>query len=347
MSGITINEFTVAMETYGANRLENRSGSRYPVSVPCFEVCGVAFMHSGSYYIVQRDRKVPDDIMNQAMAKFGAEHPGDRKNYWWGEVHSIKGMIVLASLLEGKYATELVDELTNNAYKRLLAETAENIKTVEEIQFKKINTRKMKELRNVLSAYSQVVNPFCNSQLRFKDPIEYLDKVALKVSGKNISKNAVYVSLSSNTSSVDYRKDIEGWSYQSGIILQRNRRNKYLKIGHYYNNGLDKHSVDEVIYVDYSDRADRGYYDHPDDLDLRISLKTGLAWKTYHEDQAHLATDKELDIVISHLKDSIKRIKHRIVNKMVQNWSIHFIFNDFNGVSKFEAPFFHKKIGLL
>lgn len=289
MSGITINEFTVAMETYGANRLENRSGSRYPVSVPCFEVCGVAFMHSGSYYIVQRDRKVPDDIMNQAMAKFGAEHPGDRKNYWWGEVHSIKGMIVLASLLEGKYATELVDELTNNAYKRLLAETAENIKTVEEIQFKKINTRKMKELRNVLSAYSQVVNPFC------------------------------YVSLSSNTSSVDYRKDIEGWSYQSGIILQRNRRNKYLKIGHYYNNGLDKHSVDEVIYVDYSDRADRGYYDHPDDLDLRISLKTGLAWKTYHEDQAHLATDKELDIVISHLKDSIKRIKHRIVNKMVQN----------------------------
>ena len=116
-------------------------------------------MHSGSYYIVQRDWKVPDDIMNQAMANFGTEHPGDGKNYCCGK----------------------------------------------------------------------------------------------------------------------------------------------------------------VVYVDYSDRADRGYYDYPHDLDLRISLKTGLAQKTYHEDQAHPATDKELDIVISHLKDSIKRIKHRIVNKMVQN----------------------------
>ena len=48
MSGITINDFTVTMETYGANRLQNRIGSRYSVIVPCFEVCGVAFMHSGS-----------------------------------------------------------------------------------------------------------------------------------------------------------------------------------------------------------------------------------------------------------------------------------------------------------
>lgn len=319
MNGITINEFTVAMETYGAHRLENRSGSRYPVSVPCFEVCGVAFMHSGSYYIVQRDRKVPDDIMNLAMAKFGATHPGDNKNYWWGEIHSIKGMIVLASLMEGKYTPELVNELTNKAYLKLLKEAENDIKNVEEIHFKLFNTPKMKELYQVLSVYSKVVNPFCDSQLHFKDPIEYLNEVTLDVSGKITSKNTAYVYLSSNTSNADYHKDIEGWSYHSGVVLQRDRRNKYLCIGHYYNNGLDNRPVDEVVFVDYSDRAESGYYDHPDDLDLRISLKTDLAWKTYHEDQAHPATDKELDVVISYLKDSIKRIKHRIVNKMIQN----------------------------
>lgn len=312
MSGITINDFTVAMETYGANRLPNRSGSRYPVSVPCFEVCGTAFIHSGSYYIVQRDQKVSDDVMNMAMAKFGATHPGDGKNYWWGEVHSIKGMIVLASLMEDKYTPELVDELTNEAYKRLLAES--DIKTAETLPFTEIKTPKMEELRKVLSDYSKFTNPFCNPQLRFKDPIEYLDKVVPDFSGKDSS----YLYLTANTAQTRYLKDADGWSYQSMVLLQRNRRNKALHIGHYYNNGTDKRPIDEVVYIDYSDRAESGYYHHPDDLDLRISLKTGLAWETYREEQAHPATDKELDIVISHLKDSMKRIQHRIINKIVQ-----------------------------
>ena len=102
------------------------------------------------------------------------------------------------------------------------------------------------------------------------------------------------------------------------VLFQRNRRNKSVNISHYYNNGTDKRPIDEVIYIDYSDRAEHGYYHHPDDLDFRISLKTGLAWETYHEDLAHPATDEEIDIVIFHLKDSMKKIKHRIINKIVQ-----------------------------
>lgn len=101
------------------------------------------------------------------------------------------------------------------------------------------------------------------------------------------------------------------------ILLQKNRRNKSLHIGHYYNNGADKHAVDEVVYVDFSDRAESGYYNHSEDIDLRISLKTGLAWETYHEKLAAPATDEQLNIVISHLKTTIRSIKHKIINKMV------------------------------
>ncbi len=312
MSGITINDFTVTMETYGANRLQNRIGSRYSVIVPCFEVCGVAFMHSGSYYIVQRDQKVPDEIMNQAMATFDTTHPGDAKNYWWGEIHSIKGMITLASIMEKKYTPELVDDLTNKTYQRLLAES--NIKNAEIFPFMEIQTPKMEELRKVLSDYSKFINPFCDSKLQFKNPIEYLDKVTPDFCGKGSS----YLYLTTNAAQTRYLKDDAGWSYQSMVLLQRNRRNKSVNISHYYNNGKYKRLIDEVIYIDYSDRAESGYYHHPDDLDLRISLKTGLAWETHHEDLAHPATDEEIDIAIFHLKDSMKRIKHRIVNKIVQ-----------------------------
>lgn len=86
--GITIREFQVAMETYGAERLSNCSGSRYSVSVPCFNVAGTKFFHSGSYYIVHREKDVPEEIMNRAMAEFGEKHPGG-DHFWWGETHSI------------------------------------------------------------------------------------------------------------------------------------------------------------------------------------------------------------------------------------------------------------------
>lgn len=118
MGGITIREFQVAMETYGAERLSNCSGSRSGVSVPCFNVAGTKFFHSGSYYIVYREKDVPEEIIKLAMAEFGEKHPGG-DNFWWSTVHSIKGMLTLAAMLEGKYSKEMVDELTNKTYKKL------------------------------------------------------------------------------------------------------------------------------------------------------------------------------------------------------------------------------------
>lgn len=312
--GISINEFQVAMETYGATRLSNRQGSRYSnVSVPCFVVGnGVALMHSGSYYIVQRDNAAPEEILNQAMAVFGEKHPGG-SNFWWGEIHSIPGVITLASMLDDKYDKQRVQELTNETYKKLLDNPV--AKNINDIVFTGINTPKMQELRKVLTEYSYLVNPFANEQLRFKDPIEYLDKVEPYISKKG---DPVCLELTENTTHTRHSADDKGWCYQSTVTMQKNRRNKSLTISHYYNSGKDNRPVDEVIYVDYNDRSKpRGCFDpHPEDVDLRISLKTGLAWKTYREEQAQPATDEQLDFAIACLKESIKRIKSKIINKM-------------------------------
>lgn len=116
--GITIREFQAAMETYGAERLPNCKGSRYSVSVPCFNVAGTIFLHSGSYYIVQRGEIASEEVMNSAMAQLGEKHPG-KDHFWWGEIHSIRGILTLAAMLDRKYSKELVDELTNETYKKL------------------------------------------------------------------------------------------------------------------------------------------------------------------------------------------------------------------------------------
>lgn len=311
--GITIREFQVAMETYGAERLSNCSGSRYSVSVPCFNVAGTNFLHSGSYYIVQREKRVSEEIMNRAMAAFGEKHPGG-KNFWWGETHSIKGILTLAAMLDGKYSRELVDELTNETYKKLL--DCASIKSNVEFPFHSTHSPKMEELYRVLAEYSNIVNPFGNSELKIKDPIQYLDAVEVTLAMQEGRKHYTMLNLSTNSSQSKFEDDENGWFYDTFVPIQRNRINGYINMGHYYMNGSDGRTVDEVVRLDYKANRDN-YDDHPDDIDLRISLKTGLAWKTYKEEQAELATDEQIGVMITHLKISIKKIKNKIVRNMI------------------------------
>ena len=86
---ITIREFQVAMETYGAERSSDYCVSGNNVLVPCFNVAGTYFIHSSSNYIVQRGKRVPEEILICAMAELGEKHPGG-KNFWWGQIQSLE-----------------------------------------------------------------------------------------------------------------------------------------------------------------------------------------------------------------------------------------------------------------
>ena len=163
--GISIAEFRVAMETYGAKRLPDQEGSRYNILVQCFTIGDVNFLHSGSYYIVRRGNRAPDEIMDKAMAEFGEKHPGG-DNFWWGEIHSIKGILTLAAMIEGKYSKELINELANTTYKKLLE--CSLIQTNVEFPFQSNQSPKMEELYKKLAEYSNIVNPFGNDTIEKK-----------------------------------------------------------------------------------------------------------------------------------------------------------------------------------
>lgn len=318
--GISIREFQVTMETFKARRLEDCLGSRYRKLVPCFQINEIQFYHSGSYYVVCGQNKISDNIMNSAMAEVGEKYPGG-SNFWYGEVHSIKGMLVLATMLRGDYSRKLVDELTNEVYKKLLE--CSLLKTNLKFPFEfSTQSPKMEELRKLLEDYSNAINPFSNEELKIKEPIEYLDKVKMKLSvGKEGSSDA-YLNLFWEGSSFEATFSIhsEGWTYSSSVPSKKNGKKGMLSIYHYYENGTNNTDVDNIVHLCYE--AERQKEDdilttYPEDIDLNISLKTGLAWKTYEESKAVPVTNKQIDIMISHLKKSIRILKKKLIRNIV------------------------------
>lgn len=311
--GISIAEFRIAMETYGAKRLSDRMGSRYNILVPCFAIGDVKFLHSGSYYIVQRDNKAPEEIMDKAMAEFGEKHPGG-DNFWWGETHSIKGILTLSAMLEGKYSKELINELVNKTYKKLLE--CSLIQKNVEFPFQSTHSSKMEELCKKLTEYSDIVNPFGNDTFDLKEPIEYLNGLKLSLAFEEGVNSYARLTIDGEYAQAQYDSDSEGWCYGTMILIQKNRKKGDIRLKHYYTNGNDYQPVDEVVYLDYRVNRDSDVH-HPNDIKLNISLKTGLAWQTHKEKQATPATDEQIDIMITHLNISIKKIKQRIIHYMI------------------------------
>ncbi len=310
--GISIQQFRIAMEVYGATRLPDCLGSRYRYLVPCFCVAGTDFYHSGSYYIVKRGNPVTDEIMNRAMAEFGEIHPGG-DNFWWGEIHSIKGILTLAAMLENKYSKELINELTNETYKRLLSGSfiTKNV----EFPFCNPTTPKREKLYQLLMKYSDIVNPFGNEQFSIKEPIQYLDTVGVHF---GVNKEEPYQSLSliNHSYSSEFLYNRNSWTYNTMVPTRKNHHNGYICFSHHACKDDNQHYTDEVLSLRYKVKKN-SYHEHPSDIDLNISLKTGLAWKTYKEEKAKPATDKQMQLMITYLEISIEKIRSHITRYMI------------------------------
>lgn len=301
--GISIAEFRVAMETYGAERLPDSEGSRYSVPVPFFAVGNFKFLHSGSYYVVHRGKEIPNETMNQAMAEFGETHPG-ANNFWWGEVYSVRGLLTLAAMLEGKYSKSRIDELTNATYKKLI----DSMRVHSSVNSPVSNTQspKMEELCKLLVEYNSIVNPF-SEKVSCKEPASYLDKVKLSIAvDENNDTSYTDLILSNDDVLTKYNNDENGWLYSTEFRTQKNGKPTYVYMSHYYLTKNADSPADEIVYLDYND------------IDLRISLKTGKAWQTYKEKQAAPATDEQINMMILFLKRTIKKIRNKIVYQIIE-----------------------------
>lgn len=301
---ITIFEFREAMKIYGdrAKRIPDEMGSRYNVNVPCFEIAGITFKHSANGYIIQTgEKKIPDEIMDQAMGVFDEKYPG-RNHYWHEEIHTVAGMLTLAAMLDGKYSKEFVNELIDETYKKLIKRI--DISNYEEISI--YSSTEIKHLYELLQIFKQLVNPFGNLTGNFKNPAEYIDKVELNINlikGENGFSELTMESNSCNTSCNNH----EGAHYWVNFNTQRYRRNGRAGISYHATD------TDSVVHIWYNANKEPLYDRKPEDLDLWISLITGKAWTTYKEKKAKMVTKEQIKLMKRFLKKGIRKIKKEII----------------------------------
>ena len=311
---ISIQELQVAMETFGATRLKDKRGTRYnDVIVPCFEVADIHFSHSGSYYVVQRIEKASAELMVKAMAEFGEKDPGGY-NFWYNEIHTVRGLLTLVLMLENRYSKELADSLTNETYKQLFGSTMlqNNVDVVDEA-----DSQKMQELWLLLGEYHKLVNPFGVHDVKLKEPTEYLEKIK---PGIGFTENSINLSLSTIDRSVSSTFNINksGWYYGFGWDDRTQKSGTYgFTFTHCFEEENGCNPADEVIslyvYTLPSEKKIRN-----NDIRIRFSLKSGLVWKTNTDKiKPKPISQKQLEIIIKYLKKAIKLMKSEIIAEMV------------------------------
>lgn len=314
--GISVKEYQVAMETFGAKRLPDGRGTRYyDYIVPVFQVADVVFRHSASYYVVNG---ASDTIINNAMAEFNEKHPGG-KNFWYGEIHSVKGLLTVACMLENKYTKELVEELVNETYKNLLSsKRIRNKRTVSKYEFpsmKEPTVALMEELRKLLDEFDNIVNPFCNRELTIREPGTYMNKINIGIAEEDDAEYT-YLNLDAKTVETTYtlNKQPGTWSYVAESSEGHANDFKHTYIYHYRSKHFE--NEDEIVYLWHME-SDK-YEELPGNIRLKISLITGLAWNANEENKAKLATQNQIKSIIAYLKQMIVDIKRVIIDNITE-----------------------------
>lgn len=305
--GISIEEFRVAMETYGATRLADEHAPFTHALVPCFKVNGVRLLHSGTYYIIQTGFcSLPAEIRELIEAE--CEEKPEGNSFWYREIHSVRGILCFVSALEGKYQKEYVDELIDKTYQRIL----KNLLLVEEIEKpnREAYILQAESIKSVIDEYDSLVNPFANHQLALKAPKDILREIHLEISVKE--ENAE-LTLHKPGFRAEFYNHSYGWTYMSSHWrnFQTGSKDGYVEIGHFYTNGLEIGKNDEVLFVttDFDGKNPA--------LDLRVSLRTGLAWKSSARDRAKPVTKKQLKLLLGFFQKESEFIKKQIIINMV------------------------------
>ena len=111
----------------------------------------------------------------------------------------------------------------------------------------------------------------------------------------------------------------KAYYYSSMINVQKNGNIARIDIGHYYPKEYNTSAWWEEVRLCYRAK-DEEWCDHPDNIDLNISLKTGKAEKRNlgAPPMYVLATDEQIETVITYLKMSMRKIKKEIISHMVE-----------------------------
>ncbi|MCI9178191.1 MAG: hypothetical protein HFJ28_06580 [Clostridia bacterium] len=109
----------------------------------------------------------------------------DFEPYGDGLVQSVRGLVALVLVIQNRFSEELLNEMVNEIYQDVLSAPwiSQNLSQM----FTQVAEydEKVQELATLLQELTRMVNPFANPNIKLKQPIEYLDRIAINVNGPN------------------------------------------------------------------------------------------------------------------------------------------------------------------
>lgn len=289
---ISIREFDVSMSICGAKRLDERIASNKK-KVPQFSVKGFSFYHSGSYYIVIKGDEISvstTEIMEQAREEVQEEFPGG-ENFWYEEIHTLKGLIILVIILQERYTQETVKQLLNDVYKQLL-----DNREIKQIPKFSILNHRVCRLQKAVEEFRIMVNPYVGD---VKEPIKYLDDIGVSVS----TDDATVLRLSAKQCSTKYSRKGKAFSYSSETNLQKDGYCEEVSISYYVSNGQEYLQLLRYI----KEKSNKS---------LTMNLTNGTVWNGNDCENAIPVTNEILDVMLSYLESASKELQNEITSKI-------------------------------
>lgn len=308
--GISTREFCIAMELLGATKLNDRFYSKHSTYVPSFQVRDAEFIHSGDGFAVQANHKISQDLIVKAMSEFGETYP-EGYNFRWDEIHSVEGILTLCTMLENRYSKELVKNFVDEIYSKIIKESH-----AISNKFPHFHTSKMDLILTLVEAYDNVVNPFGNPSFKMKKPSEYMKDI--KVFFSTPDEDTTLVRLKNLNTQTEFSKTAINWHYNSIFWNTSNTTydGGYTSIDHSFEITRNNKSISEYLLLQYTSQDD--YRDYPGDIFMKLDLKNALVCRPFIDKESHLATDEELDIIILHLQNTMKRLRQDILSYMIE-----------------------------
>ncbi len=193
-----------------------------------------------------------------------------------------------------------------------------SIKSNVKVPFYNTYLPKMDKLYKLLAKYSNTVNPFGNNDLKIKGPGKHFKNVEAYLEVRKAFEPYTSLLFCTNSAHTTFTKNEEGFGFYYGtnILVQKNRMNSFLLMGYFSLNRKGDKPTDEIVHLNYTTNSN-SFKHHPNKIDLRISLKTGLAWQTFEEEKAKPATGDQIVTVCTFLNISIKKINNDIVSNII------------------------------
>lgn len=309
--GITVSGFQFAMERYGAKRLEDQEGAKYHfVNVPCFEVNGVKFLHSGTNYVAVKGKEWPAQLIQKILAEKIEQNSEKDKQFENDKIFSIKALITLATLIDDKYSREYVDNILNEIYHKLIQDTVNLFDVSKDKFFKSVFREKLIYIQELVNEFDNCVNPFSTGKFSLDNLSEYVGKLDVW----NMSDEA-FISFNTGRVKIDFYATQNEWRYI--CVLHNGEDERFsencLIVEHRCDKGRTAGKTIETVkcFERKVGRYDKNLTEFKDNVEMDLRLgqvcEMNKGSKKYR-----FATIEELEILIKNLILCKKSVEYEI-----------------------------------